>query len=296
MKNIMLLFIAILLPMVSQAQTPASKNLLGACSIDDLKTPPYSEWFIQNYTDYEPNIKVVRELIDVDVNQSYSVTIFFGTWCSDSKREVPRLLKVLDAVNFPKANVHLVAVGDADPLYRQSPDHEEKGQHLYRVPTFIISKSGDEVGRIVEFPATSLERDLLAIITNNAYTPNYPSYIYLAYWIDHGFLEDPNVSHQGIANQIRRNVQSANELNGFATLLTHRNEGSPEAIAKVLQVNCDLYPEIWWTHTKLAEALSDAGKYEEAIEVLQEGLEHVKDTNDQKRLQDLLDTIISKTE
>jgi hypothetical protein len=148
----------------------------------------------------------------------------------------------------------------------------------------------------VEFPATSSERDLLAIVTNNDYTPNYPSYIYLAHWLDNGILEDPNVSHKGLANQIRLDVQSANELNGFATLLTRRNEGSPEVIIKVLQVNSDLYPEIYWTHTKLAEALSNAGKHEEATEVLQEGMEHIKDADNQKRLQDLMDTIMSKIE
>jgi thiol-disulfide isomerase/thioredoxin len=295
MKNVMLLFIAVLLPIVAQAQSTSS-NLLGVCSIEDLNKAPYSDWFTDNYADYKPDQKIVKELADLEVNQFFSVTIFFGTWCGDSKREVPRFLKVLDAVGFPQSAIHLIAVGDADPLYRQSPNHEEQGQHIYRVPTFIINRNGDEMGRIVEFPATSLERDILAIASNGRYTPNYPSYIYLAYLLDNGILDDANVSHKGLANQIKLYTNSANELNGFATLLTHRNEGSSEAIAKVLEINIDLYPDIWWTHTKLAEALSKAGKHEQATEVLQEGLGHIKDPNNQKRLQDLMDTIQSKIE
>jgi hypothetical protein len=116
MKNVMLLFVAVLWPMVAQAQSPEPKNLLGVCTVDDLKNAPYSEWFNENYADYKPNEKVTRELKALEVNNFYSVTIFFGTWCSDSKREVPRFLKLLDAIGFPQTAIHLIAVGDADPL------------------------------------------------------------------------------------------------------------------------------------------------------------------------------------
>jgi thiol-disulfide isomerase/thioredoxin len=288
----MALILIAFLPALMQAQT-AEPQLLGACSTDDLKKEPYAEWYTKNYTDYTPDKTVVAELKDIEWS-AYSISIFFGTWCGDSQREVPRLVKVLDAIGFPPSALSLIAVGSADSLYRQSPGHEEKGKHVYRVPSFIIYENGNEINRIVEYPATSLERDLLSIADHGEYMPNYPAYLYLAYWLDEGILTDDNVSHKGLANQIRHLTQSASELNSFGYLLLRHDSLNLKAVSKVYQLNCDLFPNVWWTYTKLAEALSQGGDHEQAAEILQEGLEKIKDPANAKHLQELYDTIQSK--
>ncbi|GHV47251.1 hypothetical protein FACS1894181_00320 [Bacteroidia bacterium] len=295
MKKGLFLFVVVLLSVGMSAQSD-SLNLLGTCTVNDLKQQPYTGWFVENYSAYVPNRKVVKQLKEQDLSQ-LSVDVFFGTWCSDSQREVPRFLKVLDSIGVSPQACRLVGIGNAEPLYRQSPNNEEKGKHVYRAPTFIIFLDNIEIGRIIEYPATSLERDLLDIITDSQYIPNYPSYLILGAWLDEGILEDINVSYKGLANQIRHITSSANELNSFANLLSRREKANPKIISTVLRINCNLYPEVYWTYTKLAEALSNnEGKHEEASEILQEGIEHIKAEADQTRMQELLETVLSKIE
>ena len=51
--------------------------------------------------------------------------------------------------------------------------HEEAGRNIVRVPTIIVEQKGAEIGRIIEFPVTSLEKDLLTILRKEKYQPNY---------------------------------------------------------------------------------------------------------------------------
>lgn len=64
-------------------------------------------------------------------------------------------------------------VSNRDSLYKKSPQHEETGKNIVRVPTIIIEQKGVEIGRIIEFPKTSLEKDLLSILRKEKYQPNY---------------------------------------------------------------------------------------------------------------------------
>jgi len=67
----------------------------------------------------------------------------------------------------------LVMVGNNDSLYKKSPQHEEAGKNIVRVPTIIVDQKGVEIGRIIEFPVSSLEKDLLTILRKEKYQPNY---------------------------------------------------------------------------------------------------------------------------
>src|SRR5450759_2157508 len=84
-----------------------------------------------------------------------------GTWCPDSRREVPRFMRVLNAWQFPEATVTFIGVDDA----KLSPVGEYMKLDILRVPTFIIYKNNIEAGRIIENPATSLEQDMVNILT-----------------------------------------------------------------------------------------------------------------------------------
>ncbi|MEE9161843.1 MAG: hypothetical protein V3U35_02630 [Candidatus Neomarinimicrobiota bacterium] len=61
----------------------------------------------------------------------------------------------------------LIMVG----LDRDKRDERVMGVH--RTPTVIISREGEELGRIIETPVETLERDMLKIVTGLPYTPNY---------------------------------------------------------------------------------------------------------------------------
>ncbi len=150
-----------------------NEQLLGACSRIALQQAPFVNWFQPNYDSYvvdSATCKFVEPLL-----KNKKITIFLGTWCGDSKREVPRILKMLDCCNFPAGQLQLIMVSNMDSSYKQSPMHEESGRNIVRVPTIIIEEGGRESGRIVEYPVISLEKDLLAILRNNKYIPNYSS-------------------------------------------------------------------------------------------------------------------------
>lgn len=136
------------------------KMLLGRQTKSQLKTEPFNKWYDEEYKDYEYDTEIIKELKNKNIN-SYDITVFFGTWCGDSHRELPRLIKILDAVNYPEKKLNLVGVNRK----KETPDGEELPYKIQRIPTIILKKSGKEVGRIVESTTTeSLEKDLLQII------------------------------------------------------------------------------------------------------------------------------------
>jgi len=83
-----------------------------------------------------------------------------GTWCSDSRREVPRFIKILDLSEFEQNKIQIINLNRE----KESPGHEEKEKNIDFVPTFIINKNNNEIGRIVEFPIITLESDLFNIL------------------------------------------------------------------------------------------------------------------------------------
>ncbi len=51
------------------------------------------------YDEYEPQPDLVRALSFLE--QDATITCVLGTWCSDSRREVPRFWKLLDEMDHP---------------------------------------------------------------------------------------------------------------------------------------------------------------------------------------------------
>ncbi len=95
-----------------------------------------------------------------DVN----VLVVLGTWCPDSRREVPKFLKIADRAGIPPDRIRLYAVDRS----KTSPDGVTAQYRIERVPTFIFQRGGKEVGRIVEQPRGTMEAEMLAILTGQA--------------------------------------------------------------------------------------------------------------------------------
>ncbi|QDP86410.1 thioredoxin family protein [Chryseobacterium sp. SNU WT5] len=140
--------------------TNDGKMLLGYQSKDQLLKEPYSEWYVKEHDEYAIDQKSVAELKKEKLN-SYSLIIVMGTWCEDSHREVPRLFKILEQLNYPENKLTIIAVNRK----KEAPSGEEGTYNIQKVPTIIVQKYGKEIGRIIESPSTGyLERDLLEII------------------------------------------------------------------------------------------------------------------------------------
>lgn len=145
--------------------------LVGQINLDGLNSEPYHNWFQNEQQQYA----VDQTIIDIFKEQlrSHHIKLFLGTWCGDSKRETPRIVKILEAADFPMDQLEIVALDYRKEHYKKSPTREEKGLNIIKVPTMIFFKDGKEVNRIVERPLESLEEDMAQILLKKSYTPNY---------------------------------------------------------------------------------------------------------------------------
>ena len=115
---------------------------------------------------YTPDAKVVEQL---RAAKAARVTIAFATWCGDSKRAVPRLLKALHEANNPLLQVELYGIG---PEFLTPLDYIRE-QRLTNVPTMIVERGRNEVGRVVETPATAtVEQDVAMILAGERLPPH----------------------------------------------------------------------------------------------------------------------------
>ncbi len=136
--------------------------LVGLCDRDAFVDTNFSWWFNSGYKFYYPADSVITLLSDIKLD--YSIKIIMGTWCSDSRREVPRFYKLLDGLKFPETKVTLINVDRK----KKGLDATVDDLNILLVPTFIIYNGSKEIGRIIETPITSLENDLLQILTKTS--------------------------------------------------------------------------------------------------------------------------------
>lgn len=108
--------------------------------------------FAAQYADYQPN---KRELEQIQVLAGKDVLVMFGTWCHDSKREVPRFLKLLDISKVALGSLTMQTV-DRD---KNEPSGLAEQNNLKYTPTFVVFEDSAEVARIIEKPQTTLAQD-----------------------------------------------------------------------------------------------------------------------------------------
>jgi thiol-disulfide isomerase/thioredoxin len=133
--------------------------LLGYFNPLQLKGEPHSAWFYKGYDEYMPDRNAMDNLKSIATGD-LSIKIVMGTWCPDSRREVPRFEKILDEWKMPAEKVTFIGVDNA----KISPIGEYDKLEIHRVPTFIIYRNNIEAGRIIENPVTSLEQDMVNIL------------------------------------------------------------------------------------------------------------------------------------
>lgn len=169
-KAHILLFFLSALPILLQAQNmnqtisdPVRNRPILIDEVDRaaLLTGEIGEFFQADYDAYQPDSMSVAAL--KDHLDGLSIQVVFGSWCGDSKEQLPRFLKVLDLAGFSAEAVRFIGV-DSHKKGRQT-DVSSFG--IEKVPTFIFFRDQQEIGRIIEIPEESLERDFLRMVSNN---------------------------------------------------------------------------------------------------------------------------------
>jgi len=115
-------------------------------------------WFPKQYDAYHPDLNG----FDSTNLKQISIKIFMGTWCHDSKREVPRLYKILDELYYDYQNFEIIGLNKDKKGYFQ--DYATFG--ITNTPTIIFYRNDVEIGRIIEEPKGLLEDQMARIIAN----------------------------------------------------------------------------------------------------------------------------------
>jgi hypothetical protein len=133
----------------------------GIVSIKKIKR---FNWFKEAYLSYHPNTKVIDS---IKLYKEFKINIIGGVWCSDTRTQLPRFIKMSEAINFPLNDIKVILV-DREKTCKNCGDYSKEKYKLLWVPTFIIQdKDKLEIGRIIESPKVSLESDLLKILVNH---------------------------------------------------------------------------------------------------------------------------------
>ncbi|WP_342343052.1 thioredoxin family protein [Shewanella salipaludis] len=114
--------------------------------------------FDSEYLAYQPDMATLAPLSQL--GGAIEIVAIIGTWCPDCHRELPRFIRVLEAIDNPNIRASYIGIDRA----KQDPQGLAAAYDFARIPTFIVRQDGEEMGRIVERPEISLERDLAGIL------------------------------------------------------------------------------------------------------------------------------------
>ena len=271
-KAILFLFLLNALVLYSQPvdrtfqRGDGSINILGQASLDRLKSSPFDDWFKKSYEAYDVDVETVKTLKMPD-----SITLFMGTWCGDSKREVPRFVKILEEAAFDLAKLRVICLDAGFQNYKQAPEREEAGQNIHRVPTFIFHDEEQvEIGRIVEEPVVSLESDLKLIMEGGEYHTFYPVANDLIKNVNETPVKKLGKEKSALAKKYKSLSVSEYELNTYGYVLWASFQ-LPEA-EFIFELNTMLYPDSVTPYRTLASFKSTLGKRKAALDNIKKGL------------------------
>ena len=243
--------------------------LLGNSTYERLNEAPFDQWFTDNEDNYTPHEEDIKTL-KISISQIDSITVFMGTWCGDSKKEVPRLTKTLKALDFDFNKLKIICVSNTFNNYKQSPENEQAGQNIHRVPTIILHNNDSETGRIVEEPVVSIEKDLLAII-NQTYKPNYKSVNIINQYFEEKGFKWVNENEQVVLDALKPVANKYNELTTYGRVLL-TSWRIKEAVT-ALEINAKLFPDDEYAHIHLANTYLILGEYEKTEKCCKKALE-----------------------
>lgn len=137
--------------------------LIGATDPKYLTEGDFGASYASEFASYNPDTTLIRQMSAYLLKNGgdLKLTIVLGTWCGDSKEQLPRFYKIISKLTTPFHNIELICV-----------DREKKAGNLdisslkiEKVPTFIFYRNNIEIGRIIETPLKTIENDMMRIIS-----------------------------------------------------------------------------------------------------------------------------------
>jgi len=133
--------------------------LYGKCNLKGLNTGEFGEVYKMEYKYYTPDTQKLNQIKPLLKNVSFK--IIMGSWCGDSREQIPRFIKTLDLMKYKTKKIEIISL---DHYFKLNGfDNEKYG--IKKLPTIIVYLKKKEIGRIIETPTETLEKDLLNILT-----------------------------------------------------------------------------------------------------------------------------------
>ncbi len=93
----------------------------------------------------------------------FSMLVFGGTWCGDTKNLWPVFYRLIDKSGYPESKITLVGVD----RQKTTVDELHTKWNIKNVPTFIVLHDGKEVGRVVEYgKLNQIDKELGEIVSS----------------------------------------------------------------------------------------------------------------------------------
>lgn len=105
-------------------------------------------WYNQSQSYYKPDTATLNAF--ERAKGKYDFIVFGGTWCEDTQFVLPKFFKLQEKSGIPDDAITMFGVNRA----KTSLGNIAKALNVTLVPTIIVMKDGNEVGRVVEYGKT----------------------------------------------------------------------------------------------------------------------------------------------
>ncbi len=159
MKKILLLlaFTATGINLIN-AQTPYTSDkdtkhpemtiLKGVISKYILENDSSFAWYAANQKAYQPETAILNDM--ETAKDKFQFVIFGGTWCEDTQFILPKFFKLQEQAGVADNRISFFGVNRE----KQTLGNLAAAFKIINVPTIIVMKDGQEVGRVVEYGKT----------------------------------------------------------------------------------------------------------------------------------------------
>lgn len=133
-----------------------SGDLIGPVTPEEIITKErIFEIYMKRYQPDDGSVKYLSALED-----TVTLYIFFGTWCRESKKYIPGLMKSLQLADSKFIETKYMGTD----RQKKVPAELLKMFNIKYIPTVVVLKGDKEIGRIVEKPLQPIEADLVQIL------------------------------------------------------------------------------------------------------------------------------------
>lgn len=136
--------------------------IVGYCNTEGLLGTDFAFDYNTEFNNYSADTAIIEKLRNLSFSE-FKCVLVLATWCGDSKEQVPRFLKIMKLTGLSFGLFSMICV-DREKV---APGMDVKSEfQIERVPTWIFYKNDTEIGRIIETPQESIEKDMYRILVD----------------------------------------------------------------------------------------------------------------------------------